>query len=98
MIKKSGLFAYWFTFNDQPCGPIGFGVTAFSLEDAFSIMEGLGYTFHRGAEMKVTEISSTTQLDQRNVVSNMGPIVLRGIWYPNLNIGFGASGEKNVDP
>jgi len=30
------------------------------------------------------------EIDQSNVRPNAGPLIVRGIWYPCLNIGFGA--------
>ena len=93
MLKQVNLTAYWFTFPTQPHGPLGIGVTAYSQEDAMSLMETHGYRFHINGESKMIEVKSTSQLDQSNVVRNMGPIVFRGIWYPNLNIGVGASGQ-----
>ena len=72
---------------------MGMGVTAFSIEDANSIMEKLGYRFHLSGETKVKVISSTSELDQLNIIPNMGPIIFRGLWYPCYNIGIGASGQ-----
>jgi len=95
MLKQENLISYWFTFPTQPHGPLGLGVTAYSLEDAISLMEAQGYRFHENGETKVIEVKSTTDLDQSNVVRNMGPIIFRGIWYPNLNIGVRASGQSN---
>jgi hypothetical protein len=93
MLKNQTLIPYWFTFPDQPNGPMGMGVTAFSIEDAHLLMEKSCYRFHKNGETKIKVISSTQELDQSNVLPNMGPITFRGIWYPCLNLGIGASGQ-----
>jgi hypothetical protein len=71
------------------------GVTARSLEDAFALLDQHGYAFHRNGPVVVRENVTVEDLDQGHVVANMGPIVFRGIWYPCLNIGFGASGTHD---
>ena len=68
------------------------GVTARSLEDALWLLEERGYFFHKSGPVDVRENITVTELDQNHVVPNMGPIVFRGIWYPCLNVGLGASG------
>ncbi len=71
------------------------GVTAYSLQDAFVLLDRHGYEFHRRGPVEVREGVAVADLDQRHVVPNMGPIVFRGIWYPCLNVGFGASGTED---
>jgi hypothetical protein len=71
------------------------GVTARSVEDAFDLLDQHGYDFHRLGRVEVRENITVADLDPGHVVPNMGPIVFRGIWYPCLNIGFGASGTKD---
>jgi hypothetical protein len=95
VIKNAGCRSYWITFPDQPRAPLGMGVTALSLADAFALMEQRGYTFHKHGAVEVHEDVTVADLDQSHVVPNMGPIVFRGIWYPCLNIGLGASGATD---
>jgi hypothetical protein len=76
---------------------MGIGVTARSIDDALALLDQHGYGFHRSGPIDVRENVTVADLDQSNVVPNMGPIVFRGIWYPCLNIGFGASGTKDDD-
>ncbi len=71
---------------------MGMGVTAFSLEDAFSLLDERAYGFHRSGPVVVREGVTVADLDPLNIVSHMGPIVFRGIWYPCWNVGLGASG------
>lgn len=97
MIKDPRCRAFWLVFPDQPTVPLGIGVTARSVEDAFALLEQHGYRLHRSGRVEVREDVTVADLDQEHVVPNMGPIVFRGIWYPCLNIGFGASGTKDQD-
>ncbi|MEQ1865429.1 MAG: hypothetical protein ABL996_12380 [Micropepsaceae bacterium] len=85
------LKSYWLAFPDLPQAPFGMGVTARSLQDAFALLEANGYEYHRlTACLVVREVSSPDDIDKNNVSPNAGPIVVRGVWYPALNIGFGA--------
>ena len=68
-------------------GPLGFGVTAFDLEDAFQIIIRSGYQLPQDvSDLKIIENVKPTDLD-RHVVMNMGPIVVRGMWYPFTKVG-----------
>jgi hypothetical protein len=97
MIKDPRCHAYWFTFPGQPHAPMGMGVTARSLEDAYSLLEERGYTFHRSGPVEVREHVTADDLRSEYVLRNMGPMVFRGIWYPCLNIGHGASGTSDPE-
>jgi hypothetical protein len=71
-------------------GPLGFGVTAWSLDDALRIIEDLGYGDYLPDDptaLAVREGVTVADLDQGHVVPNMGPIVVRGMWYPFVGIG-----------
>jgi hypothetical protein len=90
-MATTGLQAYWFTFPENPGFPHGFGVTAWSLADAKALLEASGYDFHKQASrVEIKEGVTVADLDAKHVAVNMGPIVVRGVWYPALNIGFGA--------
>jgi hypothetical protein len=89
-MKGSWLATYWIK---SPIfhSPIGFGVTAFTLEEAIRTIqsEGFGrYLPDNLDELIVRENISINDLDQNNVVPNIGPMVMRGLWYPCLNIGW----------
>jgi hypothetical protein len=83
------LTPYWIRTPD-PTGPIGFGVTAFTLEDALNLIEGFGYGRYlpddRGS-LLVKEQVLATDLDASHVVPNMGPMSSRGLWYPFVALG-----------
>ena len=90
---KKVLTAYWLSYPADPSFPLGQGVTAHSVEDAYQLLEESGYTLHIEAKyVKIKENVTIDDLDRTNIVPNIGPLIMRGIWYPCLNIGFGASG------
>jgi hypothetical protein len=83
------LQTYWVVPPSEH-GPLGIGVTAWSLDDAVAIMNSEGYGRWLPADRRdlvVTEGITVAELDQRHIVPNMGPIVVRGIWYPFTRIG-----------
>ncbi len=89
------LIRYWITFPNAAFEtPLGIGVTAYSVEDALQLLEKAGFQYaSRGEETNIREDVLVHELPEY-VRQNMGPMNFRGIWYPCLNIGFGASGTK----
>jgi hypothetical protein len=91
MMKTNSLQTFWLSFPDNDNFPVGFGVTAYSLGDAYALLKANGYEFHeRAARVEVREGITVAEIELNHVRNNMGPIVTRGVWYPALNIGFGA--------
>jgi hypothetical protein len=89
-MTDSTLTTFWID-GPEPRGALGYGVTAFSAADAFAIVERAGYhlpddksTLHIRAGIKSAEI------EHEYVRQHMGPMVVRGLWYPFIGIGFGA--------
>lgn len=83
---KNGLIPYWISFPDDVIFPMGFGVTAYSLAEAYSILEQFGFDYHRRAVRVIVKTNvKWDELDELHVHPNMGPIVVRGIWCPHLN-------------
>lgn len=79
------LTAYWIAHPS--IGPLGFGVTAFSLNDAITMILQFGYELpEEKSSLSVTENIRYVDLDH-HVQCNMGPIVVRGVWYPFFKIG-----------
>ena len=77
-----GLTRYWFRTRQG----LGFGVTAFSLQDAQAL---LAQQWPASADSEVTEVVANIDvrtLDQNHVVVNMGPSSIRGVWYPCRNV------------
>ena len=72
---------YWFKTKDH----LGFGVTAYSIEDARRLVDDaarrLGWDYE---VLGIVEDVDIRDLDQNHVTPNMGPPNFRGVWYPNL--------------
>ena len=77
------LHCYWFkTKND-----LGFGVTAYSIDDAKGLVDVAARRIGRSYEViEIVEDVDVRELDQNHVVPNMGPPNFRGVWFPNLTL------------
>jgi hypothetical protein len=63
-------------------------VTAWSEADAWRILDERGYDQHRRATLvDVKPIASVDEIDHPHVRRHMGPIVVRGVWYPFTQVG-----------
>ena len=83
------LTAYWIVPPDRH-GPVGFGVTAFDIADALRIIRSLGYADclpEDVGSLRITEGVRHAELEEKHVRANMGPIVVRGMWYPFVRVG-----------
>ena len=83
------LTAFWIVSQSKN-GPLGFGVTALSLDDAVFIIRALGYGQYlpdNVGALQIHEGVTVAGLDQPHVVANMGPIAIRGMWYPFIEVG-----------
>jgi len=83
------LTAFWIK-SPLPEAPLGFGVTAWSLDDAFGVIAALDYGRYLPADLSCVEVHEDIQvaeLDQSHVIPNMGPIAVRGMWYPFVALG-----------
>ena len=85
MGKNAELMALWYETTREGL-PAWYGVTAFSFEDAAQLLRRAGFPLEQGVAVKVTEDVTVDQLDQKHVVPNMGPMQVRGVWYPRLNL------------
>jgi len=65
----------------------GFGVTAFSVDDAFRLLRERGYDFPDRNSVKIEPGVRPTDLDPKHIAPNCGPTVLRGVWYPFSKVG-----------
>ncbi|MFI5298263.1 MAG: hypothetical protein ACHREM_09215 [Polyangiales bacterium] len=65
-------------------GPLGLGVTAHDIDDALAIIEAGGYVDHLPADRTRLVVKENITFDELppDVRERMGPIVVRGIWYP----------------
>ena len=72
---------YWFQVERG----LGYGVTAMSVEDAHGLLAAHGYP---GADVQIVgviEDVSVNALDTDHVLPNVGPVVIRGVWFPRHN-------------
>jgi hypothetical protein len=88
-MAKALLTAFWIV-PPSPHGPLGFGVTSWSLDDALRIIRGWGYERYLPEDLNTLTIRegiTVAELDHPHVLANMGPIVVRGMWYPFVGVG-----------
>ncbi len=79
--------AFWIEIPGVSHCPLGYGVTAWTLEDAFSIILGRGYSLPSDPmKMRIRENIRFEELSEY-VKDHMGPIVVRGMWYPFYRLG-----------
>ena len=82
-LHDSRLRRYWFRTRRH----LGFGVTAFSLDDARELVEEWARERQWPYEvLEVVEDIDIRQLDEHHVVPNMGPPNFRGVWFPQQSL------------
>jgi hypothetical protein len=88
-MADSLLIPFWIQpLSDGAFAPHGYGVTAFSLSDALQILREFGHKLPNDlSRFKITEGVRVSDLDQNHIVPNIGPIVVRGVWFPLQQIG-----------
>ncbi len=100
-MEIAGLTSFWIKPPD-PRAPLGFGVTGRSRTEALAIIRAMGYGRYLPddlAGVQITEGITVGELDERHVVANMGPIAVRGMWYPFVEVGLAAwAGEQLRSP
>ncbi len=74
------MISFWIEGTD-PGGPIGFGVTACSPEDAFALIEDSGYEID--CERAVVRPHTMPDAVSPEVWLHAGKVTSRGIWYPD---------------
>jgi hypothetical protein len=83
MNKGVLLTRYWLRVRDQ----LGFGVTAYSVEDARLLLTKAGVDLDFDSDvLEIVQGIDIRTLDQNHVAVNMGPPNLRGVWIPMLNL------------
>ena len=89
-MSESALTAFWIE-GHEASGALGYGVTAFSITDAFEIVRRAGYPLpHDTRALRVRADIKQADIEHQHVREHMGAIVVRGLWYPFLGVGFGA--------
>jgi hypothetical protein len=99
-VAVTALRTFWFKPPPAPCTPFGIGVTARSLDDALAIIRALDYGGDWPDEVagwQVIEGITVAELDPRHVVPNMGPIAVRGMWYPFVAVGVPRWAEERIN-
>ena len=72
--------------TDTPMLQTSYGLTAFSLEDALDMLRAQVFVGANLPPIKsCQENIDVRKLDKNHVVPNMGVVVMRGIWWPNLS-------------
>ena len=88
-MKNATLISFWIKTTEST-GPVGFGVTARCFDDAVDLIEQAGYSLNL-TTVTVFENVYPHEVDEAHIARNSGPSAFRGIWYPCLNIGWGAN-------
>jgi hypothetical protein len=82
-VVDSVLHRYWITLTEPSCGSrLGYGVTAYSEDDARSI---LAFVAFDGVLPEVAQVRADVdvrELDRGHVIPNMNPPNWRGVWFP----------------
>lgn len=81
IVRNPILRRFWFETEKGP----GIGVTAYDRDDAVSIVreDQIAMAFQPKFQDYVEDVD-VRDLDQGRVIPNMGIVVDRGIWFPNL--------------
>ncbi len=83
LLRNPLLRRYWFSTSEVT----GYGVTAYSVEDAEAILRQFKWPKWVYQEIvDVIEDVDLQTLDLRHIRRNMGPPNFRGVWYPCLNL------------
>lgn len=77
--NNPALRRFWFA---RPVG-FGYGVTAFSAEDAERLLARAGLPRDWVGVVADVDVSA---LDAGHVLPNVGGVTFRGVWYPALNV------------
>ena len=86
------LLPYWIERTDAP-GTLGFGVTAWSEEDALALIRVAGFSIDPDRVIIHRNVVPH-DIDPNHVAPNSGPQNFRGMWFPCMNLGSGASGQR----
>jgi hypothetical protein len=80
------LVPFLFTVNDAGRSD-WYGVSAYSLEDALSLLHNVGFEIDPSdPAVTVRESVQLTEFEERHIGPNRGPMQLRGVWYPRRNL------------
>ncbi|UKN02708.1 hypothetical protein K6119_04165 [Paracrocinitomix mangrovi] len=84
MKGQSEINWYFIKTKDNPISKLGFGVSAWSEEDALQLLK---QTVFNGEDIpkiiEIQTIKSLDELEQNHVRPNIGSPTHRGVWFPN---------------
>ena len=82
------LTKYWFEFDTaDSLLRYGIGITAYSYEDAINIMQAELFKNQSMLAIKTyIEDFDVRTLDANHILPNIGPVNIRGIWYPLISL------------
>jgi len=85
-----------YIFSRQRSGFVEwYGVSAYSLDDARALLRQYGYEIDPDdPAVSVRERVVLTDEEVRHIGPNMGPVQLRGVWYPRHNLGDAAAASR----
>ena len=86
-MAESPLTSFWIEGPSEK-GPLGYGVTGFSIEDAYALVEAAGYSLpNEKKTLRYRTVRSIDDVPVRFAREHSGPVILRGLWYPFTRIG-----------
>jgi hypothetical protein len=83
LTKDPRLVPFWIRFEGEPELKHSYGVTAYSLDDALTLLKNqlrVGQDVER--PIGVSANVRIEDLDPSRVVPKCGPMAFRGVWYP----------------
>jgi len=73
---------FWFKFDAHPDSPLGYGVTAWTEDDANAILQSRVFSGGDVPVAAVTPDIDVSTLDAGHIRPNMESPTWRGIWFP----------------
>jgi hypothetical protein len=81
------LTSFWILPQGAALGA-GFGVTAFSEDDAVRLIREAGYELPPDRDsLQITSGILPHEIDEKHIALGSGPSVVRGLWYPFVRVG-----------
>lgn len=81
-VRRRMLRSFWFTTSSG----LGYGATGYDQADAEALLQTLGYPAKGVVVTGVTPDVKHADLEQNQVVPNIGPMLVRGVWFPRHNV------------
>ena len=81
------LTSFWILPRGAPLGA-GFGVTAYSEDDALYLIRETGRELPQDKNsLQITSGIWPHEVDAKHIAPNSGPAVVRGVWFPFTRVG-----------